>query len=219
MDEANLVIPSRLFGKLKPFVLSFLAESRKLNCDIFFTTQHPSRVEKVLRELTEEWVGCIKIPILGWIYQQHETLSAEGKFIETTNRALLVRKSKYWSLYNTRHIVGMDSDLMPDIKIKNNAIFDALERFFSSPRYLMPNFVLRALNRIKSDFKVVGSDILSLFSREKSRVGLVPVGRKADKPLPLTSVRENTQSPAGEGKEKGEGVVFIRSRLRPVAAK
>jgi len=166
IDEANLVMPSRLFAKLDPFVLSFLAESRKLNCEIFFTTQHPLRPDKVLRELTEEWVECTRVPILGWIRQERMVLTSEGKPVESLGSSWLLRKSKYGAFYNTRHIVGMDEALLPRFQ-GHPKMLGYLESVFDPNRPKSGFFgVFRHFwHRLKTDFGVVTSDIKSFLAR------------------------------------------------------
>lgn len=110
IDEANLVMPSRFYDKLDGSVLAFLAESRKLNTDIFFTTQHPARVDKVLRELTEEWYLCRSLGSMLTI-KLKMILDNAGQPLEQIGRSFMFRPSRFHGMYDTHYIVGMSEKL------------------------------------------------------------------------------------------------------------
>jgi hypothetical protein len=113
IDEANLVLPSRLFAKLPPFFLSFFAQARKMNVHIYFTTQHFTRVELVLRELVEVWVKCERIMPFGWIRMTEQEISPSGTIMEEHGNRIRFFKKKYFKMYDTLYKVGMDKHLMP----------------------------------------------------------------------------------------------------------
>jgi len=114
IDEASVAMPSRFFSKIDPFVLPFLAESRKMNVEIFFTTQHPSRVDVILRELTETWYQCS--PVIGflpWIRREEQDLSPNGEIVQSFKVDFLIFVKKYWPMYDTTWIVGINPALLP----------------------------------------------------------------------------------------------------------
>jgi len=125
IDEANLAIPSRLFSKLPPFFLSFMAESRKLNVEIMFTTQHPLRVDLILRELCETWYHCDRLPLFGILRRTEEELTPQATPIASMGSKYMLRPSVFFSYYDTYHIVGMDPSLLPpkDQKIEKMTEF------------------------------------------------------------------------------------------------
>lgn len=130
IDEANLVLPSRLFAKLPSFVLSFLAESRKLNTDIFFTTQHPVRVDKILRELTETWIHCRRI-IPHLLHMSYEVvLSGEGIPIDYESSMPFFFPRRAYGLYDTHHIVGMSDNLLPQQLKKEEKISSFIQECY-----------------------------------------------------------------------------------------
>lgn len=112
IDEANLVLPSRLFAKLPPFFLSFFAQARKMNIHVYFTTQHFLRIDVVLRELVEVWVRCEPVG-LGWIRQTEQEISPSGTIQDEFDRRFIFFKKKYYSMYDTLYKVSMDKNLLP----------------------------------------------------------------------------------------------------------
>jgi hypothetical protein len=52
IDEAHLWFPSRLSMKLPPSMLMKLSQTRKAGWDMWWTAQHESRVDRVLRDVT-----------------------------------------------------------------------------------------------------------------------------------------------------------------------
>jgi len=134
IDEANLVMPSRFFKDLKSFMLPFLAESRKLNVEIWFTTQHPARPDVILRELTEEWIHCkcYSLPFPDFAYMREER-KEEGKWHLSMKSIpiLFTRKVQFldkecnlleekrtwpsfglrsvWGRYDTHYLIGMNN--------------------------------------------------------------------------------------------------------------
>jgi len=113
IDEASVAMPSRFFSKIDPFILPFLAESRKFNVEIIFTTQHPSRVDLILRELTETWFHCQRVSFLGLIKKEEQDLSPSGQVIATHGQSWIIFRKKYFSMYDTTWIVGINPSLLP----------------------------------------------------------------------------------------------------------
>lgn len=130
IDEANLAIPSRLFSKLPPFFLSFMAESRKLNVEIMFTTQHPLRVDLILRELCETWYNCDRIPLFGFLRRVEQELSPKATPVASMGTKFILRPSLYYSMYDTYHIVGMDASLLPPKDSKLAKMTDFLTKTY-----------------------------------------------------------------------------------------
>lgn len=139
IDEANLVLPSRLFSKLPAFFLTFLAESRKLNTEIYFTTQHPARVERILKELTETWIHCQKIPFFGWTKKIEEELSPDGDLIEEFGVSLRFFHKKYYSMYNTHHIIGVREDLKNSLPAQVKPMEDFIDFHYRQDSILPPS--------------------------------------------------------------------------------
>lgn len=62
IDEINLSFPSRIWDKLPPQFLYFWSQTRKMQLDIFFTSQHPDRVDKVPKEISNWGWWIVKLP-------------------------------------------------------------------------------------------------------------------------------------------------------------
>jgi len=139
VDEASVAMPSRFFSKIDPFVLPFLAESRKMNVEIFFTTQHPSRVDVVLRELTETWFQCS--PVIGflpWIRREEQDLSPNGEILNSYKVDFLLRVKKYWPMYDTHWIVGINPALLPKKTEQQRKMDSFLQNYNPSWRLQAP---------------------------------------------------------------------------------
>lgn len=60
LDEASVSVSSRFFHETAREVLTRFAQLRKHGMDLYYTTQHEDRVDKVLREITNEYVHLTK---------------------------------------------------------------------------------------------------------------------------------------------------------------
>jgi hypothetical protein len=58
VDEINLVCPSRWWNKFPPELAYFWSQTRKFSLDIYWTSQHIDRVDKIIREISN-WVWTI----------------------------------------------------------------------------------------------------------------------------------------------------------------
>ncbi|MEA3305158.1 MAG: zonular occludens toxin domain-containing protein [Patescibacteria group bacterium] len=107
IDEASIAMPSVMWKDAPEFVRLLLAESRKLNIDIIYTTQHPARVYNILRELTETWVKCVNLWNLV-ILQKEQFISPSVTQIEEISSSTLIYPRRFYGIYNTHYIVGME---------------------------------------------------------------------------------------------------------------
>jgi len=130
VDEASVALPSRFFAKIDPFMLPFMAESRKFNVEIIFTTQHPSRVDKILRELTETWFECTSVPFFRFIKREEQDLTPDGQLVKSHGIKWLFFPKKYHIMYDTTHIVGMDPALMPTLTEAQKRMVQFLTNYF-----------------------------------------------------------------------------------------
>lgn len=154
-DEASVCMPSRFFTKIDEFMLPFLAQARHINVLMLYTTQHPSRVDKIIRELTEE---IIFVKSLGnFLTITHTTLLDPGTCKPPQDAAVSMRMffpKKYNVLYDTHYMVSMSSKLgstnfedthkntpifnfcYNNLKVWNpdtESVVDTLRVFFKSP--------------------------------------------------------------------------------------
>jgi len=65
VDEINLVCPSRFWNSFPPEMAYFWSQTRKFGLDIFWTSQHVDRVDKIVREISN-FVWQITSWPLGW---------------------------------------------------------------------------------------------------------------------------------------------------------
>lgn len=128
IDEANIVMPSRFFKKLPPYILSFLAQSRHFNVDVIYTTQAPIRVDKVMREITDEWIECHRM-LFNWVYKTIETrIGIEGQLDgDPISQSFSFFPRKYQAMYDTHHPVSIPVNVDP-----NNVLLHEAYDFFSS---------------------------------------------------------------------------------------
>ena len=115
IDEAHLLLHAREFKNLSATMREFLAQSRKINCEIYITAQSIHKVDKELRTLIEECVRCTR-GFLG-LYIQHERfmLDLEGlpdPQATTTHKNLWFPK-RFFKNYDTNYIVQTDGSVPP----------------------------------------------------------------------------------------------------------
>lgn len=65
IDEAAIYLPNNYWSKLPPEFIMKFAQTRKYNCDFYYTTQGYGHTIKRLRDLTHEVVKCWKQHFLG----------------------------------------------------------------------------------------------------------------------------------------------------------
>ncbi len=118
IDEASVILNARFWKDLDPAFGAFMFQSRHINVDIWFTTQHPSMVDGQLRKLVEIWREIKKIKILifhtKWCRIREVALTPEGTEIEEFSRTSRYRVKKYHHMYRTTgadSIVGLSKNL------------------------------------------------------------------------------------------------------------
>ncbi len=108
LDELNLWFPSRLWNKIPPEILSLWAQSRKRGLDVFYSSQHLDRVDKVIREITNYVVRSNSINFFGLQFFLYSTYQPEDwdKVKRSTLKRRVVRFRKdIASLYDTYQII------------------------------------------------------------------------------------------------------------------
>lgn len=142
IDEANLVLPSRLFAKLPTYVQPFLAESRKNNCEIYYTTQHPGRVDTILRDITESFVHCTSIGSVLTICRRYRL--SKGLTEKEKIGSWFFYPEKFNDFYDTNYIVGMSQRLG----------IGSSDQFKGTPiwNFLENNYGLEDYTRMSSSF-------------------------------------------------------------------
>ncbi len=163
IDEASVVLSSRTFAQLPAFMISFLAQARHINTDFIFTTQGIMRVEKIVRELTEHWIQCKRIPLIGWILheKQYATL-VEGRVYARINKRFLTFPKKYYGMYDTYHLVDFGEH---QVKASEKAIKPTrkLENFLISA-YESPPAKKTFVNSLKNSIEL----LFSRFTNKKT---------------------------------------------------
>lgn len=126
LDELNLWFPSRLWDKIPPEVLSLWAQSRKRGIDVYYSTQHLDRVDKVIREVTNYVVRCNLISIFSlqfFIYSTFQPEDWDKKDRRALSRKIVKFSEKIASLYDTYQIIDDISTILQrefKYKVKTN---------------------------------------------------------------------------------------------------
>lgn len=120
IDEGSMILNARTWNdKDRDNVIKWFAMSRKLNWDIYLIIQHPSALDKQIRELfCEIYINCmrldrIKIPIIGKALPRlHLAVGRYGSQpgSPVTERWFYRGNKKLFSMYNTSYIFNPDED-------------------------------------------------------------------------------------------------------------
>ena len=129
IDECNMVFSSRFFKDTPKYVLDFLAQSRHFNCDCVFTTQHPCRVDKVLRELSEDWLHCSTY-LWGLITLiKKYPINLDGTPIQDEfSRRVTLWPRRGYKLYDTNYVIKTSYDQPASIQSKR---WNILESYYT----------------------------------------------------------------------------------------
>lgn len=108
LDEVQGIAPARstlhgadMWASIPYEVYSYFAEGRKYNVDWLWTCQDGSRADKVLRELTQEWIECEKV--IGSLHRA----TWYGSMMTQTMQTRQMRRE--WFLINKRGYDRYDS--------------------------------------------------------------------------------------------------------------
>lgn len=111
LDEANLSFPSRMWVKMPPEFLYFWSQTRKMQLDIYMSSQHPDRLDKVPKEIMNWAYVCKKLP-----FKFHIALKFLPEEIGKAKRKLygiLIwrRSKKVENSYNTWEFIELSEHL------------------------------------------------------------------------------------------------------------
>jgi len=96
IDEANLWASTREWQKIPSSVLGSWMQSRKGGASFIFTTQHETRVDKVIQQLTDWILVCDRFPLLPkWmpVFRYHRTYLEE---LVEVRRGTVYRGHAWW---------------------------------------------------------------------------------------------------------------------------
>lgn len=119
IDEINLSFPSRMWDKLPPQFLYFWSQTRKMELDIYFTSQHPDRVDKVPKEICNWswWVVKVKILFLDFHiarkYLPEHITKEKRKNYEVR---FFKRKAEVMNAFNTMELIELPKHLLEKYK-------------------------------------------------------------------------------------------------------
>jgi len=116
IDEINLSFPSRIWEKLPPQFLYFWSQTRKMGLDIYYTSQHPDRIDKVPKEISN-WIWWVKkLPFKFHIGSKYlpENINKEKR--KNYQFMLFRRNKKTQNAYNTMEIVHLPKHLTENYK-------------------------------------------------------------------------------------------------------
>lgn len=117
IDEINLSFPSRIWDKLPPQFLYFWSQTRKMQLDIYFTSQHPDRVDKVVKEISNWAYWCVKLP-----FRMHLITCYLPEHITKEKRKMMglpeviFRTKKIMNAYNTMELIELPEHLLKKYK-------------------------------------------------------------------------------------------------------
>jgi len=135
IDEASVAMPSRFFAKIDPFMLSFMAQSRKCNVEMVYTTQHPSRVDLVLRELTEVWYHCEPLFFHRFFRRTEQDLDPKSyAVLAELGKSYLFFPKKVYDKYDTYFKVAMDPSLLPIGELEGSLMAQFLDQNYPCDR-------------------------------------------------------------------------------------
>lgn len=116
IDEINLSFPSRIWDRLPPQFLYFWSQTRKMELDIYYSSQHPDRVDKVIKEISN-WAW--------WVYKLPFRFHMAKKFLpEHINKEkrknyqmkLFRRNKETQEAYNTMELIQLPEHLLAKYK-------------------------------------------------------------------------------------------------------
>jgi len=122
LDEAQIGLASGKWQAVPDEALRAMAQFRKNGLEVVYTTQHPDRVVKVLRENTHNWVRCRHVgPV---IIQQWKT----GLQAKLKGKVKMVRlRPSIYGLYDTLEVLGQK----PSRKLVRSELLEAVRRMRS----------------------------------------------------------------------------------------
>lgn len=116
IDEINLSFPSRIWDKLPPQFLYFWSQTRKMQLDIYFTSQHPDRVDKVIKEISNWAWWLSRLPFgfhLGRMYLP-EHINKEKR--KNYSFKIFKRRPAIQEAYNTMELIDLPEHLLARYK-------------------------------------------------------------------------------------------------------
>lgn len=116
VDEINIFFSSRFWRSLPPQIMYFWAQSRKMKLDLYWTSQHLSRIDTIIREITN-WVWlCQKISPFNLFTLFKTSLYTPESIYHLKNRAFLTNyfflNKKIYNSYNTYEIIDLPNHLI-----------------------------------------------------------------------------------------------------------
>lgn len=116
IDEINLSFPSRIWDKLPPQFLYFWSQTRKMQLDIYFTSQHPDRVDKVPKEICNWGWWVSKLPFKFHIARKYlpEHITKEKR--KNYQFKIFRRNEKIMAAYNTMELIKLPEHLLARYK-------------------------------------------------------------------------------------------------------
>lgn len=112
IDEANLSFPSREWSRLPPQFLYFWSQTRKMKLDIYMTSQHPDRLDKVPKEIMNWAYWVVKLPFGFHLARQYlpEHITKEKR--KNYGFKIFRRREEVMSAYNTWELIELPQHLL-----------------------------------------------------------------------------------------------------------
>ncbi len=119
LDEAYFLFDSYTMTKMSMVQRASILQCRKLDKSIFYTTQRPTAVHVVMRGMTNVFFRLSKVrifvPFLSWFVKSRtEDMDSETVAEEKLKISSVFRGRKYFKMYNTKELVGIDTKKIED---------------------------------------------------------------------------------------------------------
>jgi hypothetical protein len=107
IDEAGTILDSRLSGSKRNRLVSFfIVLTRKLGCNVIYTTQRYNMVDKRLRQNTDIIINCNTKEYRGEKFTHNLIMIMKGFGMKIKNDYF--RSKEYYDYYDTRELVKIE---------------------------------------------------------------------------------------------------------------
>jgi hypothetical protein len=122
VDEINLLCPSRFWTSFPPSLAYFWSQTRKFQLDIYWTAQHPDRVDRIIKEISN-WIWLIRrwyfgIRVANCYLPEH--VNKEKRYSFRTNYFIIDKKIA--RLYNTYELIDLPDTLQAKENLTNKKL-------------------------------------------------------------------------------------------------
>lgn len=192
VDEINLVCPSRWWDKFPPKLAYWWSQTRKSVLDVYWTSQHQDRVDKIVKEITNFIWQIRKFPFnfrVASCYLPEQIAKAKRENFGTVFFHL---SSKVWVHFNTyeRIEIGKNLSAFPS--------FPGRKNFWREPKIFKPWVVkkndVHSARMAEADLELKRDKLKKEFPEFAKAVYGDDKGSKKDVPLPISITMEQVDT-------------------------